>query len=80
MADSPAGLAAYILEKFAWGQNLDYRFEDDGKLLTKFTMDELIDNVMLYWVPNKAASSFRIYAESLRNDSLEFKVQKYVSS
>ncbi|KAJ8667313.1 hypothetical protein QAD02_008975 [Eretmocerus hayati] len=65
LSDSPVGLAAYILEKFSTVTNFDYRYEKDGNLLEKFTLDELIDNLMMYWVPNKITSSVRIYAEAL---------------
>ena len=49
---------------------------DGGNLLQKFTMDELIDNVMMYWVPNKAATAFRIYAETFNSKMLKYKMDK----
>ena len=58
MADSPAGQLAWIVEKFqAWS-------DCDGHPENIFTRDELLDNVMLYWVTNSAASSARLYWES----------------
>ena len=58
LTDSPAGQAAWILEKFwAWT-------DCDGHPETIFTRDELLDNVMLYWVTASAASSARLYWES----------------
>jgi epoxide hydrolase len=58
LADSPAGQAAWILEKFwAW---TDCRGNPENVL----TRDEMLDNVMLYWLPNAAASSARLYWES----------------
>jgi pimeloyl-ACP methyl ester carboxylesterase len=58
LADSPAGQAAWILEKFwAWT-------DCDGHPENVLTRDELLDNVMLYWVTNSAASSARLYWES----------------
>ena len=58
LADSPAGQAAWILEKFwAWT-------DCDGHPENVLSRDELLDNVMLYWVTNSAASSARIYWES----------------
>jgi epoxide hydrolase len=58
LADSPSGQAAWILEKFwAWT-------DCDGHPENVFSKDELLDNVMLYWVTNSAASSARIYWES----------------
>lgn len=69
LSDSPAGLAAYILEKFSTGTDPNYRNLDDGGLLKKFTMDELLDNLMLYWLPNKISSAVRIYAEAFSKDN-----------
>ncbi|MAE94058.1 MAG: epoxide hydrolase [Deltaproteobacteria bacterium] len=58
LVDSPAGQAAWILEKFwAW---TDCKGHPE-KVLTR---DELLDNVMLYWLPGAAASSARMYWES----------------
>ncbi len=58
LTDSPAGQAAWILEKFcAWT-------DCDGDPLNILDRDELLDNVMLYWVSASAASSARLYWES----------------
>jgi pimeloyl-ACP methyl ester carboxylesterase len=58
LADSPAGQAAWILEKFwAWT-------DCDGHPENALNRDELLDNVMCYWVTNSATSSARIYWES----------------
>ena len=56
--DSPAGLAAWIIEKFrAWS---DWEGDFEGIL----TRDELLTNVMIYWVNETIHSSARIYYES----------------
>jgi pimeloyl-ACP methyl ester carboxylesterase len=58
LVDSPAGQAAWILEKFwAWT-------DCDGHPENVLTRDELLDNVMLYWINGNGASSARIYWES----------------
>jgi epoxide hydrolase len=58
LADSPSGQAAWILEKFwAWT-------DCDGHPENVLSRDELLDNVMLYWVTNTAASSARLYWQS----------------
>lgn len=58
LTDSPAGQAAWILEKFwAWT-------DCDGDPLNILGRDELLDNVMLYWITASAASSARLYWES----------------
>ncbi|CAH1130360.1 unnamed protein product [Ceutorhynchus assimilis] len=64
VGDSPAGLAAYILEKFTTGTNIQWQTREDGGLLEKFTYTNLLDNVMIYWISNSATTSFRLYAES----------------
>jgi epoxide hydrolase len=58
LTDSPSGQAAWILEKFwAWT-------DCDGHPENILGRDELLDNVMLYWVTASAASSARLYWES----------------
>ncbi|HEX2887641.1 epoxide hydrolase family protein [Vineibacter terrae] len=58
LTDSPAGQAAWILEKFwAWT-------DCGGHPENILGRDELLDNVMLYWVTATAASSARLYWES----------------
>ncbi len=76
LTDSPAGLAAYMLEKFSTWTNPDYRFRDDGGLLEKYTMDELLDNVMVYWVTNSITTSQRLYAECFSKANRELGVDK----
>ena len=58
LVDSPAGQAAWILEKF-WSWT-----DCDGHPENVLTRDELLDNVMLYWLPGAAASSARLYWQS----------------
>jgi epoxide hydrolase len=58
LVDSPAGLAAWIAEKFwAWTDH-------GGHLENVVSRDDLLDNIMLYWLPGTAASSARLYWES----------------
>lgn len=65
LADSPAGQLAWIVEKFwAWT-------DCDGHPEHALTRDELLDNVMLYWLPNTGASSARLYWESFKNVNLD---------
>ena len=61
LADSPVGQMAWILEKFhGWS-------DCGGDPLSIFTRDQLLDNVMLYWLTNSGASSARLYWHSFRN-------------
>ena len=65
LADSPSGQAAWILEKFwAWT-------DCDGHPENVLTRDELLDNVMLYWIPGNGASSARLYWESFNKPPME---------
>ncbi|XP_011495330.1 PREDICTED: juvenile hormone epoxide hydrolase 2-like [Ceratosolen solmsi marchali] len=74
MTDSPAGFAAYVLEKFSTITQMQNAWTDDGNLLEKFEMTELIDNLMMYWAPNKITSGFRIYAESTSSRILKMRL------
>ncbi len=60
LVDSPAALCAWIVEKF-WSWT-----DHDGHLENLLSRDELLDNVMLYWLPGTGASSVRLYWESIR--------------
>ncbi|MBK9610356.1 epoxide hydrolase family protein [Candidatus Amarobacter glycogenicus] len=61
LVDSPAGQAAWILEKFwAWT-------DCNGHPENALTRDEMLDNVMMYWLPGTGASSARLYWESFNN-------------
>lgn len=58
LVDSPVGLAGWIIEKF-------YQWTDcDGHPENVLTRDELLDNLMMYWLPATGASSARLYWES----------------
>jgi len=56
--DSPAGLAAWIVEKFrTWS-------DCNGVVERRFTKDELLTNIMIYWLTNTINSSCRFYYEN----------------
>jgi pimeloyl-ACP methyl ester carboxylesterase len=65
LVDSPTAQAAWILEKF-WSWT-----DCDGHPENVLSRDELLDNVMLYWLPATGASSARLYWESFNNPSLD---------
>src|SRR5256885_9283357 len=57
--DSPVGLAAWIVEKFrAWS-------DCDGDVERRFSKDELLTHVMIYWVTQTINSSIRNYYKDL---------------
>ncbi|CAJ1067727.1 epoxide hydrolase 1 [Xyrichtys novacula] len=66
--DSPVGLAAYILEKFSTWTDLKNRDLVDGGLERKFTLDDLLTNVMIYWTTGSIVSSMRFYKENFKQD------------
>ena len=62
LADSPAGLAAWIVEKFhGW---TDMPQDSKGDLTNHFSFDELLTNISIYWYTNSITSSTRIYYEN----------------
>ncbi len=59
--DSPAGLAAWIVEKFrSWS-------DCGGDIESRFSKDQLLTNIMLYWATESMPSAVRIYYESRRS-------------
>jgi pimeloyl-ACP methyl ester carboxylesterase len=65
LVDSPAGQAAWILEKFwSW-------MDCNGHPENVLSRDELLDNVMFYWLPASAASSARLYWESFNSVNMD---------
>ena len=58
LADSPIGQASWIIEKF-------YEWTDcDGHPENILNKEELLDNIMFYWLTKSASSSARLYWES----------------
>src|SRR5262249_40864551 len=58
LVDSPVGQCAWIAEKYwAWTDH-------DGDPTSALTRDQMLDNVMVYWLTASAASSARLYWES----------------
>lgn len=56
--DSPAGLAAWIIEKFrTWS-------DCKGEVESRFSKDQLLTNVMVYWITQTINSSTRLYYEA----------------
>ena len=72
IADSPVGLAAWIIDHDIWSYHLITRvFNGESEGLTK---DDILDNITLYWLTNTAVSSARLYWEN----KLAFLVPKNV--
>jgi len=61
--DSPVGLAGWIIEKFrTWS-------DCDGELERSYTKDELLTNIMIYWVTASINSSIRGYYEGMHTEA-----------
>jgi pimeloyl-ACP methyl ester carboxylesterase len=59
--DSPAGLSAWIVEKFrSWS-------DCHGDIESRFSKDELLTNITLYWVTETIHSACRLYYETARD-------------
>ena len=59
LTDSPAGLAAWVVEKFkTWS-------DCDGDVESVLSKDRLLENIMLYWVTGTINSAMRLYYESI---------------
>jgi pimeloyl-ACP methyl ester carboxylesterase len=66
--DSPAGLAAWIVEKFR-------RWSDcGGDVERRFTKDQLLTNISVYWFTQSIGSSIRLYGESDYRQDAEWDV------
>ncbi|XP_012150628.1 juvenile hormone epoxide hydrolase 1 isoform X2 [Megachile rotundata] len=76
LTSSPDGLAAYIFEKFSTWTNKEYKHRNDGGLLEKYTLDELLDNVMLYWVTSSITTSVRLYSENFSAAYQALKIER----
>jgi len=62
LADSPAGQAMWIYEKFqAWSDTV-------GDPFAAIALDRILDDISLYWLTDTAASSARLYRESFYTD------------
>jgi pimeloyl-ACP methyl ester carboxylesterase len=63
LTDSPAGTAAWIVEKYrAWP-------DCNGDVESRFSKDELLTNLTIYWATNTAASSLRPYWDARQNSN-----------
>ena len=66
LMDSPAGLAAWIVEKFrAWS-------DCDGHPENVFTRDQLLTNISVYWFTGTITSSMRLYYEVFKGGRVGF--------
>ena len=75
--DSPAGLAGWIVEKFrAWS-------DCAGDIEKRFTKDELLTNIMIYWATGTIGSSFLPYYDFMNAGPLTWiseKLREWVGS
>ncbi|KAJ2944863.1 hypothetical protein O0L34_g1755 [Tuta absoluta] len=67
LTDSPLGLTSYILDRFLIFSDPANKFLQDGGL-SKFSITNLLDNIMLYWTTSSITTSLRLYKESFANE------------
>jgi pimeloyl-ACP methyl ester carboxylesterase len=69
--DSPAGLCAWILDKF-WDWS-----DHENDVLRSFTRDEILTDVSVYWFTRTATSSVRIYYEGAKAGTGTYEVPRH---
>lgn len=72
MMDSPVGVAAWILEKFAAWSDLPRDANNTPDLLARYTRDQLLTNIMIYLVTKSFATSTWMYRGMALQSSREF--------
>ncbi len=60
LTDSPVGLASWIYAMF---QDVGGSHSEHGDAEKLFSLDDMLDDIMLYWLPNAAVSAARMYWE-----------------
>jgi epoxide hydrolase len=74
LSDSPAGLAAWIVEKFrTWS-------DCDGDVESVFSKDDLLTNISIYWLTNSIATSTRLYYEAWRDQATPILTPGYIDT
>jgi pimeloyl-ACP methyl ester carboxylesterase len=74
LSDSPAGLAAWIVEKFrTWS-------DCDGDVESVFSKDDLLTNISIYWLTNSIATSTRLYYEAWRDQATPILTPGYIDA
>src|SRR5690348_15546450 len=65
IADSPVGLAAWMIDHDLWSmQGVSRVFDGDPDDRFGLSRDDVLDNIILYWLTNTSVSSGRIYREN----------------
>jgi pimeloyl-ACP methyl ester carboxylesterase len=73
LADSPVGLAAWMLDHDADSYAKISRAFLDGQPTGNLTRDHVLDNITLYWLTNTATSAARVYWEESQGSAAAFK-------
>jgi pimeloyl-ACP methyl ester carboxylesterase len=68
--DSPAGLCAWIVDKF-WDWS-----DHGGDVLRSFTRDELLTDISIYWFTRTATSAARLYYEAVHSGTTAYQIPK----
>ena len=71
-----------MLEKFSTWTNYNWRQRADGGLSLdaeggdKYTIEDLLDNVMIYWTTNSITTSMRLYSEQMSAKTVAAGIEK----
>ncbi|CAD0205919.1 unnamed protein product [Chrysodeixis includens] len=77
LSDSPTGFLAYLLKKFYVWIKTEFKNLPDGDLWLKFTKDQLLDKLTIYWSTiNYILKSMRLYAEILNYIAREMELDQ----
>nr|CAD2200368.1 unnamed protein product [Meloidogyne enterolobii] len=68
--DSPIGLLAYILEKFSTWTNPSYLSLPDGGILKKYSREDILTIISIYWLQGNILSSQRYYKENFLSKNI----------
>ncbi len=68
------------MEKFSTWTNRNGRGAADGDLTKRFKMDEMLTNIMVYWVTNSITSSQRFYKENFNFAQEQLDMERLVIS
>lgn len=71
---NPIGLAVHIIDKFSTWTNPNFRNIPDGGFEKYFTLDALLDNVMLYYLTNSITTSQRLFKEDFSPAMFKLKI------
>ncbi|KAH9639000.1 hypothetical protein HF086_006869 [Spodoptera exigua] len=80
LQDSPVGLASYILDRVMIFTDPANKLDLDGGMQKYYNYDQLLDNIMLYWISGSITTSMRIYKEIFEDSDMEKIIERIPTS